>query len=99
MDPAAQPFLPSQRGEEFINKIETHRQAVRNALVLAQERQAKAYNKKRHPISELKVGDWVLINPHMLKLVDVKGTGHKLVQKTIGPFKVLEKVNPLVYRL
>jgi hypothetical protein len=34
-----------------------------------------------------------------LKLIDVKGTGKKLVQKTIGPFEVMEKINPLVYRL
>jgi hypothetical protein len=31
--------------------------------------------------------------------VDVKGTGRKLIQRTIGPFNVLEKINPVVYRL
>jgi hypothetical protein len=31
--------------------------------------------------------------------VDVKGTGRKLIQRTIGPFEVLEKINPVVYRL
>jgi len=67
--------------------------------VLAQERQAKAYNKKRRPIESIEEGDWVLVNPHSLELVEVEGTGKKLVQRTIGPFEVLEKINPLVYRL
>lgn len=31
--------------------------------------------------------------------LDVAGTGRKLVQQTIGPFKVLERINPVVYRL
>ena len=41
----------------------------------------------------------MLINPHTLELVDVTGTAKKLVQKTIGPFEVVEKINPMVYRL
>jgi hypothetical protein len=39
------------------------------------------------------------VNPHTLKLVDSKGLGAKLVQRTIRPFEVMERVNPLVYRL
>lgn len=41
----------------------------------------------------------MLVNPHTLKLVDVEGTGKKLVQRAIGPFEVLERINPMVYRL
>jgi hypothetical protein len=41
----------------------------------------------------------VLVNPHSLELVDVQGTGRKLVQRRIGPFMVSEKINPVVYRL
>jgi hypothetical protein len=50
-------------------------------------------------VQELKVSDWALVNPHTLKLVDVAGTGCKLVQKTIGPFEVMKRVNPVVYQL
>jgi hypothetical protein len=50
-------------------------------------------------VEELQPGDLALVNPHTLKLIDVKGTGRKLVQKTIGPFEVMERINPLVYRL
>jgi hypothetical protein len=98
-DPAKRPFLPSQKAEEYIAVMERHRQSTRDALALAQERQARAYNKGRQPMEELQPGDLALVNPHTLKLVDVKGTGKKLVQKTIGPFEVMEKINPLVYRL
>jgi hypothetical protein len=34
-----------------------------------------------------------------MKLVDASGLGVKLVQRTIGPFEVMEKINPVVYRL
>lgn len=98
-DGVRRPYLPSQRAEGFVEDFDFHRKAARDALVLAQERQAKAYNKGRKPVKEFKVGDLVLINPHTLKLVDTEGTGKKLVQKVIGPFEVTEVVNPMVYRL
>ena len=99
VDPAARPFLPSQKAEDFINQLNLVRASARDALVLAQERQAKAFNKGRRPVDQIEVGDQVLINPHTLKLVDVAGTGKKLVQRTIGPFEVMERINPVVYRL
>lgn len=98
-DPASRPYLPSQKAEDFVHSLAEVRNAARDALVLAQEKQAKAYNKGRRPPDDIKVGDMVLVNPHTLKLVEVEGTGKKLVQRTIGPFEVMEKVNPLVYRL
>jgi hypothetical protein len=98
-DPAKRPFLSSQKAEEYVAVMERHRQSAHDALALAQERQARAYNKGRRPVEELQPGDLALVNPHTLKLVDVKGTGRKLVQKTIGPFEVMERINPLVYRL
>lgn len=67
-------------------------------LAVAQTRQAKLYNKGRR-LEEFKVGDEVLINQHLLELVDVKGTGRKLVQRRIGPFQITEKINPLVYQV
>ena len=95
---SARPFLPSQ-GESFIAAIESHCKVGRDALLLAQEKQAKAYNKKRRPVEEIEQGDLVLVDPLTLKLVDSEGLGAMLVQRTIGPFKVIERVNPLVYPL
>lgn len=98
-DPTNRPFLPSQKAETFIQMINQVREDARNALVLAQEKQAKAYNKGQRPIERIEPGDLVLINPHTLKLVDAEGTGRKLIQRVIGPFEVLEKISPMVYRL
>jgi hypothetical protein len=50
-------------------------------------------------VEELALGDYVTINPHTMKLVDATGLGVKLIQRTIGPFEVMEKINPVVYRL
>jgi hypothetical protein len=79
--------------------MEQHRKSARDALTLAQERQARAHNKHRLPVEEIQPGDLVTINPHTLKLVDATGLGVKLIQKTIGPFEVTERINPMVYRL
>lgn len=98
-DPSSRPFLPSQKAEDFLNSLEVNRNAAKRALVLAQEKQAKAFNKGRRLVPDIKVGDLVLVNPHTLKLVDVKGTGKKLVQRALGPFEVMEIINPMVYRL
>jgi len=50
-------------------------------------------------VEEIQPGDQVLVNPHRLKLVEVEGMGRKLVQRMIGPFKVMEHINPNVYQL
>lgn len=50
-------------------------------------------------MDQIDVGDLVLVNLHTLCLVETEGTGKKLVQRSIGPFEVLEKINPVVYRL
>ena len=82
----------------FLHDFAYHRERAREALATAQELAARAYNKgRRQEIFE--PGDSVLVNPHSLELVDVKGTGKKLVQRMLGPFKVQERINPLVYKL
>ena len=92
-------FHPSDRGEEYVKTVELRRGQARDALVIAQERQAKAFNKNRRPVEEIRPGDQVLVNPHTLKLVEVEGMGRKLVQRMIGPFEVMERINLNVYRL
>ena len=74
------------------------RDSARDVLALAQSRQAKHYTQGHHS-EEFEVGDDVLVNPHSLELVDVKGAGCKLVQRRIGPFCISEKINDSVYRI
>ena len=64
----------------FINKMNAIRDSMRDVLALAQLRQAKHYNQGCHS-EEFEEGDEVLVNPHSLELVDVKGAGHRLVQR------------------
>ena len=82
----------------FLHDLTYHQECAREALAMAQETAARAYNKGRR-LETFKPGDAVLVNPHSLELVDVKGTGKKLVQRMLGPFTVQERINPLVYKL
>lgn len=95
----AQRPLASQRALTFVADLQHHRQLAHDALTIAQERQAKAFNRHRRPVDIIEPGDLVLVNPHTLQLIEASGTGRKLVQRRIGPFEVLERINPLVYRL
>ena len=91
-------FTHSAAATPFIEELEVHRSRARDALARAQARQVRAYNAGRRE-EEFEEGDEVLLNPHSLELVDVQGTGRKLLQRRIGPFTVTEKINPVVYRL
>ena len=65
---------------------------------LGLDKQAYYYDRGRCQ-PNLKEGDEVLINPHSLELVDVKGKSRKLVQRKIGPFEIMEVLSPTTYRL
>ena len=53
----------------------------------------------RHKVVTYKEGDLVLLNPHKLNLLDVQGTGRKLMPQRIGPFEIIEVINDNAYRL
>jgi hypothetical protein len=71
---------------------------MRDAIQRSADRQAYQYD-KGCCAPMLKVGDEVLINPHSLEPVDIKGHSHKLIQHKIGPFEIMEVINPSAYRL
>jgi len=81
-----------------LTELASHREAARDALKRSLDKQAYYYDRgRRQP--NLKEGDEVLINPHSLELVDIKGKSRKLVQRKIGPFEVMEVLSPTTYRL
>ena len=82
----------------FIQEITAIHQSARDALAVAQAKQAEAFNKGCQ-IEEFQEGDKVLVNPHSLELVEVQGQGRKLVQRRIGPFTILERINEAIYRV
>ena len=82
----------------FIREITAVRQSARDALAVAQAKQAEAFNKGRQ-VEEFQEGDEVLVNPHSLELIEVQGQGCKLVQRRIGPFTILEQINEAIYQV
>jgi hypothetical protein len=76
-----------------------HREGARLAIAKAQESQSKFYNKGRKDVPEFGIGSKVLISPHSLEWIESKGEGAKLVQRWIGPFEVLQRLNPRTYRV
>ena len=89
----------SPEAVSFLETLAMHRDSARRAIATAQDKQAVQYNKNRHNVPEFRKGAKVLVNPHSLEWVDAKGTGAKLRQWWIGPFEVVQKINPNVYRL
>jgi hypothetical protein len=83
----------------YLGELQVHRENARLAIARAQEEQAKYFNRGRKEVPEFRVGSKVLINPHSLEWLESKGEGAKLVQRWIGPFEVLQKINPKTYRL
>ena len=83
----------------FLESLAMHRDSARRAIATAQDKQAVQYNKNRRDVPEFVKGSKVLVNPHSLEWVDAKGVGAKLKQRWIGPFEVVQKINPNVYRL
>jgi hypothetical protein len=84
--------------QTHVKELKAHREAARDAIRKSVDKQAYQYDKGRCAPT-LKVGDEVLINPHSLELVDVKGRSRKLIQHKIGPFEITEVINPTAYRL
>jgi hypothetical protein len=89
----------SKQSSDYLEKIQIHREDARKAIARAQEEQARYYNRGRREPLEFEVGSKVLINPHSLEWVESKGEGAKLVQRWIGPFEVLQKINPRTYHI
>ena len=100
-------LLPSNvRGKEIIRTgseswlahLQMHRDSARQAIAHAQHHQACEHNKNRKA-PNLNEGDKVLVNPHSLEWTESKGEGAKLTTRWIGPFEILQKINPNVYHL
>src|SRR5260370_38954549 len=71
--------LYNHSAQEFMQELEVHHALAQDSLVKASTHQARAPD-SHHCAEEFGVVDEVLVNPHSLDLVDVKGTGWKLLQ-------------------
>ena len=88
--------------DKALNLVEgfsAERTWARDALLLGQLFQKKAYNNGRLEW-EFEEGDKVVINRKSLGLFrDEKGRGDKLLTRYEGPFEIMKKVSAVAYRL
>ncbi|CAG8795620.1 4262_t:CDS:2, partial [Racocetra persica] len=72
---------------------------AKDSLVNAQEKQSDQANKKRRYL-ELNEGDLVLLNStNIIPQKSAKRASKKLIAKLIGPFKIVQKISAVTYRL
>jgi hypothetical protein len=88
-----------QKAQDMIDEFTANRSRAKEALLLAQVFQKRAYNSGRL-MTEFNEGDLVLLNPHSLNLLrNEKGRGKKLLMKYDGPFEIIRKLSPVTYQL
>ena len=93
------PVEESKSTEHFADGIKAVSTQAMNALRVAQAHQPEAYN-QGCDFTEFHKGDLVLINPHSLSLLrSNKGEGKKFLMQYNGPFKVMEKISDVTYRI
>ncbi|GJW27575.1 putative reverse transcriptase domain-containing protein [Tanacetum coccineum] len=71
---------------------------IKDRLKAARDHQ-KSYAEKRRKPQEFSVGDYVLLKVSPWKGVVRFGKKGKLAPRFVGPFKIIEKVGPMAYRL
>ncbi|GJR02994.1 putative reverse transcriptase domain-containing protein [Tanacetum coccineum] len=71
---------------------------IKDRLKAASDRQKSYAYKRRKPL-EFSVGDYVLLKVSPWKGVVRFGKKGKLAPRFVGPFEIVEKVGPVVYRL
>lgn len=100
-DPRTEDNLDSLHPDaaNLVAALQAARTEARDALILAQAHQQRAYNQGRL-IQEFEVGDKVVLNVDSLELLRaVKGRGRKLLMKYEGPFEIIRKLSPVSYQV
>ncbi|GJX31651.1 putative reverse transcriptase domain-containing protein, partial [Tanacetum coccineum] len=85
-------------GPELVQQTTEKISQIKDRLKAAHDRQKSYADKRRKPL-EFSVGDYVLLKVSHWKGVVRFGKKGKLAPRFIGPFKIVEKVGPVAYRL
>ena len=88
--------INNETAAKFAERMAEIREEAASALIRAAELMKRYYNKKRQPDPGYKAGDLVLLDGRDLK---IDRPAVKLSDKLYGPYKVLDKVGNLSYRL
>ncbi|KAI3819334.1 hypothetical protein L1987_13161 [Smallanthus sonchifolius] len=85
-------------GPELIQETSDKIMLIRDNLLLARSRQKSYADKRRKPL-EFQVGDIVLLKVSPWKGVVHFGKKGKLAPRFVGPFKILERIGKVAYKL
>lgn len=95
-----EPVLPTNRpardAEEFACRMELITEFVRTAITSAQARQEEQANRKRQPARRYQVSQYVWLDSRNIRTLRPQ---KKLDWKNLGPFRIVEIVNPHAYKL
>jgi len=86
----------SPSAEEFVKGLEKAREKAKEALEKAAEQMKKFADKKRSPAPNFQIGDKVLLDSSNYPS---ERPSRKLSERRYGPFKIIEKISDLNYRL
>ncbi|GJY23629.1 hypothetical protein Tco_0397287 [Tanacetum coccineum] len=85
-------------GPELVQETTEKISQIKDRLKAARDRQKSYADKRRKPL-EFSIGDYVLLKVSPWKGVVRFGEKEKLAPRFVGPFKIIEKVGPVAYRL
>nr|GEZ69354.1 retrotransposon protein, putative, Ty3-gypsy subclass [Tanacetum cinerariifolium] len=85
-------------GLELIRETNEKIVQIKNRLLTARSRQKNYADIRRRPL-EFNVGDKVMLKVSPWKAVIHFGKSRKLSSRFIGPFKILERIGPVAYKL
>ncbi|KAK9070431.1 hypothetical protein SSX86_010833 [Deinandra increscens subsp. villosa] len=72
---------------------------LKQSMLQAQQRMVQQANKKRKD-KQFQIGDWVYLRLQDYRQQSVEGrSNHKLSKRFFGPYKILERIGKLAYRL
>ncbi|GKE42085.1 putative reverse transcriptase domain-containing protein [Tanacetum coccineum] len=85
-------------GPELVQENTEKISQIKDRLKATRDRQKSYANKRRKPL-EFSVGDYVLLKVSPWKGVVRFGKKEKLAPRFVGPFEIVEKVDPVAYQL